>query len=432
MSNITFSSKTASILTIIGVAVGLGNVWRFPYMMGQYGGSAFLFIYLIFIFLFGIPALTGEFALGRYTRGGPVGAFIMAFGHFFGKPFAWFIVTTIFIANSYYLLVIGNITYLVYHSGFHGFESSLDKMNSGLNDRLLQYFIALALLIACLGVIYRGLRKGIEMVSKAIIPFFGLVMIYLIAHSLSLPGASQHLLEFLQPDFAALTPRNIFAAMGQAFFTLSLGGTLLITYGSFIQKDASLTTLAVYTGLGDLSAALLAALFIVPTILVYQLDMQEGYTLLFTTLPHVFGQMPSGRILGTLFMVALLLVAFLSSLAVIQLCTKTLSDNTKFSFVQALILVGIAEAILMIPSAFNPDIIGTLDLIFGSGMQVLGSCIALIALCWGLGKGVAMTQIFQNKPDKFHQFYFTWLKWIVPTGLIFTLLLYIYDRVLIN
>ena len=423
MNKSIFSSKTASILTIIGVAVGLGNVWRFPYMMGQYGGSAFLFIYLLFIFLFGIPALTGEFALGRYTRSGPVGAFTKAFGPFFGKPFAWFIATTVFIANSYYLLIIANIAYLTYHSVFYGFEAPFDKMNNGLNDHTLQYLIAVSLLLACLFVVYKGLRKGIERVSKAIVPFFGLAMIYLIFHSLSLPGAKQHLLEFLKPDFAALTPRNIFAAMGQAIFTLSLGGTFLIAYGSYIKEKASLTTLAISTGLGDTAAALLAALFIVPTILVYQLDMQEGHTLLFSTLPHVFSQMPGGRMVGTLFLLALVLVAFLSSLAVLQLYTRTLFDNTGISFKQSLILVGLAEAILIIPSAFNPSIIGTMDLIFGSGMQMLGSCVAMLALCWGLGKGIALTQIFQTEQNRFQQLYFYWLKWVIPTVLILTLLL---------
>ncbi len=429
MSKLTFSSKTASLLTIIGVAVGLGNVWRFPYMMGQYGGSAFLFIYLIFIFLFGIPALTGEFALGRHTRSGPVGAFTAAFGAKFGKPFAYFIATTIFIANSYYLVVIANIAYLAFHSGFYGFETPLPDVSAGLDNHILQYLIALTLLTSCLGVIYQGLRKGIERISTAIVPFFGLVMIYLLYHVLNLPGATSYLLEFLQPDFAALTPKYVFAAMGQAFFTLSLGGTLMIAYGSYIKEETSLPALAVSTGLGDLAAALLAALFIVPTILVYQLDMEQGPTLLFSTLPHVFGQMPNGRMLGTLFLVALLLISFLSSLAVLQLYVRMFFDNTRLSFLQSLILVGVAEAILIIPSAFNPSIISIMDLIFGSGMQMLGSCLAIIAICWGLGKGIALKQIFPGKQERFQQVYFQWLKWIVPAALIATLILYIYDSI---
>lgn len=429
MSNLTFSTRIGSLLAIIGVAVGLGNVWRFPYMMGQYGGSAFLFIYLIFIFLFGIPALTGEFALGRFTKSGPVGAFSKAFGPYFGKPFAYFIATTIFIANSYYLVVIANIAYLAFHSGFYGFEAPRPEVSAGLDNHLLQYFIAFTLLIACLGVIYQGLHKGIERISTAIVPFFGLVMLYLLYHVLSLPGATSHLLNFLQPDFSALTPKNIFAAMGQAFFTLSLGGTLMIAYGSYIKAETSLPVLAVSTSLGDLTAALLAALFIIPTILVYQLDMEQGPTLLFSTLPHVFGQMPNGRILGTLFLLALLLVSFLSSLAVLQLYVRMFFDNTRLTLRQSLLLVGIAEAILIIPSAFNPSIISTMDLIFGSGMQMLGSCIAIIAVCWGLGKSIALAEIFPGLQQRFQQVYFQWLKWVVPAALIATLILYIYNSI---
>ncbi|PCH92310.1 MAG: hypothetical protein COB85_08355 [Bacteroidetes bacterium] len=427
MNKLTFSSKIGSLLAIIGVAIGLGNVWRFPYMMGQYGGSAFLFIYLIFILLFAIPALTGEFALGRFTRSGPVGAFGKAFGPKFGKPFAFFIATSIFIANSYYLLIIANIGYLAFHSGFYGFDTPTSGNGAGLDNHLLQYLISIILLISCLGVIYMGLRKGIERLSMAIVPFFGIVMIYLLYRALNLPGAIEHLMDFIQPNFSSLTAKNVFAAMGQAFFTLSLGGTMMIAYGSYVRDDTNLPSLAASTSLGDLIAALLAALFIVPTILVYNLDMEQGPTLLFSTIPHIFSQMPNGRVLGTLFLLALLLVSFLSSLAVLQLYVRMIFENSKLGFTLCLILVGIAQAILIIPSAFNPSIISTLDLIFGSGMQMLGSCLAIIALCWGLGKGIVMAQMFTGKQHLFQQMYFQWLKWIVPAALVGTLILYLYD-----
>ncbi|MBL4754863.1 MAG: sodium-dependent transporter [Flavobacteriales bacterium] len=428
MSKAKFSSKTATILSLIGVAVGLGNMWRFPYMMGQYGGSAFLIIFLIFIFVFGIPALTAELALGRSTGNGPVGALTKAFGIRFGKTFAYFIVLTIFVANSYYLVVIANVIYSAYHGAVIGFGNESNPLNDGLGQHSVQAGIALLIICACLLVVYRGVQKGIERVSTIMVPFFGMVMLYLIYHTLNLPGAIDHLLAFLRPDFSALSARNIFAAMGQAFFTLSLGGTLMVIYGNYVDEKESIPTMAITTGLGDLASALLASLFIVPAVLVYGLNMEEGYTLLFSTLPSLFGQMPGGIMLGTLFLVSLSFMAFLSSVAAIQLFIRTLADNTKVPFNRALGMVGIAQGLLASYCAFNPEIIGTLDLIFGSGMQVLGSCVAIIALTVGMGKVVTLQQIFGDKSKKFHISYYHWLRWGVPTALIATLLLYVYHN----
>jgi len=429
MNKLKFSSKTAAILSLMGVAVGLGNMWRFPYMMGQYGGSAFLFIFLIFVFLFGIPALTGEFALGRSTGKGPVGAFTKAFGSKFGKPFAYFMVVTILIANSYYLIIIANVVYSAYHGVFIGFDSNSNQLSEALSNNSLQFIIAFFVLCACLFVVYKGVKKGIERVSTIMVPFFGVVMIYLIYHTLNLPGAVDHLWSFLKPDFSLLTARNVFAAMGQAFFTLSLGGTLLVIYGNYIDEKESIPVLAITTGLGDLSAALLASLFIIPAVLVYGLNMEEGYTLLFSTLPSLFGQMPGGRVLGTLFLISMSFVAFLSSVAAIQLFIMTLVDNTNVSFKRSIIIVGIVQTLLVSYCAFNPEVIGTLDLFFGSGMQVLGSCVAMIAITVGLGKVVTLKQIFGDRNRRFYISYYLWLKWGVPVALITTLLLYIYHNV---
>ncbi|PCH88812.1 MAG: hypothetical protein COB88_03145 [Flavobacteriales bacterium] len=428
MSKITFSSKTATILSMIGVAVGLGNMWRFPYMMGQYGGSAFLVIFLIFIFLFGIPALTAEFSLGRSTGNGPVGAFSKALGPKFGKYFAYFIIGTLLITNSYYLIIIGNVVYSGYHGVFIGFDNNTNQLGEALNNHLLQFGVAVGVLCTCLFVVYKGVRNGIERVSTIMVPFFGLVMVYLIYNTLSLPGAMGHLWSFLKPDFSLLNARNIFAAMGQAFFTLSLGGTLLVIYGNYIDDKQSIPFLAISTGLGDLSAALMGSLFIIPAVLVYGLNMEEGYTLLFSTLPSLFGQMSGGRILGSLFLISLSFMAFLSSLAAIQLFITTLTGNTKSTLKQAFIIVGLVQTLLISYCAFNPEVIGTLDLIFGSGMQVLGSCVAIIALTAGLGKVVTLQQIFGDERKRFHISYYHWLRWGVPTALILTLMLYVYDN----
>jgi len=430
MSKPTFTTRLTAALSIIGVAIGLGNVWRFPYMMGKFGGSAFLFIYIIFVFVFSIPALMGELSLGRQTGKGPVGAFSETFNPVLGKIFAYTISTALLVANAYYLVVIANIIYLTFFSAFKGFGNETSALSSSLDNSVLQFTISVSVLVMVVLVVLQGLKKGIERISKIFVPFFGLVMIYLLFHVLSLPKAIDKLLTFLHPDFTQLSIKNIFAAMGQAFFSLTLGGTILVVYGSYLKKTESIPKVAIFSGLGDLSASILVSLILVPAILIYGLNIEEGHTLLFSTLPVLFEQMPAGRVIGTFFLFSLTLIAFLSSTAAVQYLSSTLSNNSKIGFKKSVIVIGLFDLLLIIPCAFYSDIIPVLDLIFGSGMQVLGSCLAIISLCWFIGRKKAIFQIFGTSNNRFNVYLFRWIKWAIPAALILTLCLYIIDNMM--
>ena len=410
---------------MIGVAVGLGNVWRFPYMMGQYGGSAFLVVYVVFVLIFAIPAVTAEWSLGRYTRHGPIGAMQRAFGPF-GKWVGYLLVLTVLIANSYYVVIVGNVAFSAMFSIFTGFTpASIPLYETRLGNGVLQATISLAVIVAALWVIHRGIGKGIERVSKLFVPLFGVMIVTLIVMALRLPGATTALREFLAPDFSQLTPTSVFAALGQAFFSLSLGGTFYLVYGSYLRDEEKIPRAAIATGIGDASAALLASLFIVPTVLALGLNMQAGPSLIFETLPHMFAAIPAGRFIGTAFLIGLWMMAFLSTVAAFQVIVAALTDSFKLSLTKAGLIVGVVEAVLMLPSALHPEIIGTLDLIFGSGMQMLGSGLTIIALFWGCDKAVAVTQIFGGRTDGIRQLYLSWLKWAVPATLAVMLVLYI-------
>ena len=414
---------------MVGVAVGLGNVWRFPYMMGQYGGSAFLVVYLVFVLVFAIPAITAEWSLGRYTRYGPLGAMERAFGPY-GRWIGYLLVTTVLIANSYYVVIVGNVAFSAAFAMFAGFTpETIPLYTTQLGDGVLQAIIALLVIAAAIWIIHRGVTKGIERISKLFVPLFGIMIITLIVMALRLPGATTALKEFLAPDFSQLTPTSLFAALGQAFFSLSLGGTFYLIYGSYLRDDENIPKAAIVTGIGDASAALLASLFIVPTVLALGLNMQAGPLLIFETLPHLFSEIPAGRFIGVAFLVGLWMMAFLSTVAAFQVIVATLTDSFSFSLTRAALIVGGVEAILMLPSALNPDIIGTLDLIFGSGMQMLGSGLTIIALFWGCDKAVAATQIFGDKTDGIRRLYLLWLKIAVPATLGIMLVLYIADSV---
>lgn len=425
-----FSSRVATVLTMIGVAVGLGNVWRFPYMMGKYGGSAFLFIYLLFTVLFALPALVGEMGLGRVSRKGILGAFQEALGPSLGKLVGFLLLFTVTIASSYYVVVIANVIFTASFSAIEGFSAeSMPVFERQLSNGYLQYGIVLGTLLISLLVLGRGLQKGIEWISKLFVPFFLLIILYLIMNAFSLDGAKAQFLAFLQPDFGALGAKDVFAALGQAFYSLSLGGTFMVMYGSYIKSDESLPKLAFWTGVGDVGAALLAGLFIVPTVLVFGLDMTAGPQLIFVTLPRLFMEMPGGAWIGFLFMTVLAMVAILSLIGAQEAAIGTIVEipwipwNRK----QVLIGMGVLQALLAFPSAMQPNLIGWLDLIFGSGMQLLGSALALIALTWGIGRLRASSELSSGHSFTQGAFFFQWIKWVVPLVLFIVLIGYIYS-----
>jgi NSS family neurotransmitter:Na+ symporter len=424
-----FGTRLATTLTMIGVAVGLGNVWRFPYMMGQHGGSAFLIVYVIFVLVFAIPAVTAEWSLGRYARHGPIGAMQRAFGPF-GRWLGYLLVLTVFIANSYYVVIIGNVSFSAYFAVSTGFSAaSIPTYESMLSNGVLQASLSALVVVAALVVIHRGVNKGIERTSKIFVPLFGVMIITLIVMALRLPGAVAALGEFLQPDFSALTATSLFAALGQAFFSLSLGGTFYLVYGSYLRDDTNIPRTAVATGFGDAGAALLAALFIVPAVLALGLDMQAGPMLIFETLPRMFSEIPAGRVIGAAFLIGLWMMAFLSTVAAFQVIVAALTDSFKVPLGKAIFIVGAGEMLLMLPSALNPEIIGTLDLVFGSGMQMLGSALTVIALLWGCDKAVAASQMFGGRTDGVRRLYLVWLKWVVPLVLGGLLVAYVADSI---
>ena len=476
-----FSTRLATLLTMAGVAIGLGNVWRFPYMMGRYGGSAFLLVYLLFTLIFAVPALMAEWTLGRATRRGPVGAFTAAFGPAAGRLIGGLLLLTVLVADSYYLVVIAGIVYTAWFAVARGFDAAhLAGFQTGLADGRLQYVIALALLLATLAVIHRGLRRGIEAASRLCVPFFGVVVVGLVAYTLSLPGVLAQLAIFLRPDLSALRAEHLFAALGQTFFSVGLGGTFMLVYGGYLREREPIPSAAVATALGDAGAALLASLFIVPAILAFGLDMTSGPGLIFDTLPRLFGAMPAGRWVGSLFLVALTLMAFLSNVAALEVFVRGAGEiagrgrergapaaaapsgrprgaaPSRRARNRVILLALGLETLLMLPSALDTKVIAILDLVFGSGMQVLGSALAVVALVWGLGRRTALAQIFgaaggaaprpgeaaprrgadagrppggRAVPPAFMAFTLWWLRWAVPLALVAILAGFVHSKI---
>ncbi|MCH7513920.1 MAG: sodium-dependent transporter [Bacteroidetes bacterium] len=423
-----FLSRFATIMTMIGVSVGLGNVWRFPYMMGKYGGSAFLFTYILFTVLFAMPALMAEWALGRETRKGPLGSFYLVFGNRFGKAVGMLLLFTVVVADSYYLVVIANVGFTAAFSLLKGFAgTNMEIYHDLLASGSLQYLISLLVLVISLFVISRGLNKGIAGASKIFVPFFMFIMAGLIIYVLTIPGTPGYLIKFLKPDITAFNREVIFAALGQSFFSLGLGGTFMLMYGSYMRNNEDIPTGAFLTSFGDMGAALMASLFIVPAILYFGLDMASGPGLIFDVFPELFNKMPMGNWLGGIFLLGLTMVAFLSNLAALEVIAGSFNELGYINLTRKRIIIGlgVVEALLMIPSSFYPDIIGYLDLIFGSGMQMFGSLLAIVGLTWGLSKKKVMFQIFGDANKLQSRLFYYWIRWVVPIALLLILISYI-------
>lgn len=426
-----FTSSFTTVLTLVGVAVGLGNVWRFPYMMGSYGGSAFLAVYLLFTLLFAFPALMAEMTIGRMSGKGTLDAFRIGFGKTFGSILGYLLLIVITIAGSYYAVVVANVIYTTGYSVIVGFSShNIKDYDHLLGSSALQYSITILLIISSLYAIHKGLIKGIEWLSRIIMPFFVFVLVYMIFHAFSLPNAIEKFKQFLYPDLSALGSTELFAALGQAFFSVGLGGTFVVVYSAYLKKNESIPKMAILTGFGDMGASLLVSLFLIPSILVFGLDMASGPGLIFNTLPRLFASMPAGRIVGSLFLLALSLVALLSLIAAYQVPFVSLkNENPSLNPTRLLIILGAIQALLAFPSSLSPSLIGFLDLIFGSGMQVLGSALCILGLTWGLKKKYVCDDMFSNTNQKIATFILFWIKWVIPITLLAVLVGYINETI---
>lgn len=349
-----FTSKLGFVMACIGSAIGLGNIWMFPYRLGAYGGAAFLIPYFIFVFILGTTGLITEFSFGRHFGGGSMTGIVSVFrekkrrgGKFVGALPAIGLMGIF----MFYNIVVGWILKYLALSGT-GQLKSIDKntyfgMFAGSKASIPWDAIAIILtvLIICAGVI-----KGIERVSKIIMPALFVIFIMLAVRSLTLPGAMEGVRFLLQPKWHHLLEPNTWVmALGQAFFTVSLNGCGMVVYGSYLKKDYNIPKLAFSTAVLDTLAALLASFVIMPAVFAFGLDVNAGPPLLFMTMPIIFDKMPGGAVIAVIFFVSLLFAAISSSINMLEGVVEAIISNTKLTRVKAVILVGVIGFVLSIP-----------------------------------------------------------------------------------
>lgn len=417
----TFATRLGVVASMIGVAVGLGNVWRFPYMTGRYGGAAFVLAYLVAALAIGVPALMAEWALGRHTRRGTVGAFERA-GLPAGRAVGWFFFAVVTAATAYYVNVVGWVAWhgvaTAMGSGLRGGwilppETGVSAPAMGLQ------LGATALILVCVAwVLVRGLRRGIERVSTAVTPLLFAALLVVAARSLTLPGSGGGVTWLLAFEPAALTPTVALAGLSQVVFSVALGGTFMVVYGSYLDADHRLGPDALYTVVGDTAAGLLAGLAIFPAVFALGLEPSEGPGLLFTTLPDVFARMPAGRVLGAVFFTALAAVAFLSAVAAMEVLVAGLVDNTRLSRRRATLAMTVVVLVAAVPPMLNMRVFVPWDLTFGSGMQTLGALTAAVTFGWALDRGAALRQLAGEGAEPAVRVLYLWVRWVVPGAIL--------------
>ena len=421
----TFASRFGTLMTIVGVALGLGNVWRFPYMVGKFGGAAFVLFYVLVSVLIGVPALMAEFALGRHTRRGPVGAFAGG-GLPYGKQVGWFFFVVVIAATGYYTAVIGWVLYFAVGQAISAIRPGFDAAailppDAGfvMKSFVLQLLCTGAVIGACAFVVHRGLRSGIERASKIIVPALLIVILVLMVRSLTLPGAMAGVEWYiLKVRFSDLSATVMVAAIGHAIFSLSLGGTFMVVYGSYLHEQENLARPALWTVFSDTGSALLAGFAIIPAVFALGLEPTSGPGLIFSTLPKVFAAIPFGWLFGFLFFAGLLGAGYLSDVGAFEALVAGLTDNTRLSRSRAVLVTSVAVFLVAIPPMINNGIFVPWDLTFGSGMQTLGALVAVLTVGWCMNRSSALKQLSPADGPPVPMWLFYWIRFGIPLAIV--------------
>ncbi len=366
----SWGSKTGFILAAAGSAIGLGNIWKFPYIAGENGGASFIIIYLICIAIIGLPVLIAEILIGRTTQRDPVGAFYKLSNSKLWASVGGMGVVGGFLILSFYAVIAGwAVGYIVEAvlGNFNSFTeptSASDHFNNLVGNIywILGYFTLF--MIITMVIVYAGIQKGIERGSKIMMPVLFLLLIILMIRGITLEGASAGMDFLWNPDWSKIDAQSVLIALGHAFFTLSLGMGAMLTYGSYMSKKNSVPNSALQIVILDTVIALIAGVAIFTSVFAVGLDPAAGPGLIFHTLPSVFIKMPGGYIFSILFFVLLTIAALTSSISLLQVVVSYFVDERKWNRHTAVTVLAGVIFLLGVPSALSYNVLSDLK-IFG-------------------------------------------------------------------
>ncbi|MFP4227742.1 MAG: sodium-dependent transporter [Salinivenus sp.] len=396
-----WSSRLGFVLAAAGSAIGLGNIWRFPFKAGDNGGGAFVLIYLACLLFLCVPYLFAELALGRHSQKNPVGAIRAIRAHTPWSLVGGLCVLAGLAILSYYAVVAGWAVGYVFQD-----VTAAGKTPSTAFEQFIARPVWVAVLfggflLATVGVVASGVQRGIERWTKILMPVLFVLICLIIFRAVTLPGAGTGLDFYLSPDFSKVTGLVVVEALGQAFFSLSLGMGAMITYGSYLPDDENLVVSGGYVALFDTLVALMAGLMIFPAVFAMGQNPAEGPALVFVVLPEVFGAMPLGAFVGTLFFLLLAIAALTSSISLLEVVVSYLVDERAWSRRTAAWGAGAVAFLLGLPSALSQGAVPALsDLSWLVGSQLLGpspGVLDLMDFFWGsvaLAVGALLLSLF--------------------------------------
>ena len=435
----SWGSKIAFILAASGSAIGLGNIWRFPMMVGKNGGAVFVFVYILAVILIGFTVMLAELIIGRHAQKNPVGAIEHIKPRSPWKFVGYLGILTGVCILSYYSVVAGwAVGYLVKTASgvFSG------EVTSQLTERIFTefssnpfeviLFFAIIIVITTF-IISKGVKGGIERWTKVLMPLLFILIVFLAIRALTLPGSSKGLSFYLKPDFSKLNGTIILFALGQAFFSLSLGMGTMITYASYLPKSDNLVSSAGWVCFSDTLIAILAGIIIFPTLFAIPgIAPTAGSGLVFKVFPLIFSKIPGGFIFGTLFFLLLSVAALTSTISLLEVPVAYFVDERNWSRKKAAWLIGFLSFVLGVPSALSSggvkfftkmDFQNIMDFIFGNVSLAFGALLICFFLgyIWGVRK--AVQEVFSGNPRfKLKPLWAISIKFLTPVAIIIILI----------
>lgn len=405
----SFGSSFGVLVALAGSAVGLGNLWRFPYLVGQNGGAAFILIYLGFVILAGLPVMLSEFIIGRRSQASARAAFLkLAPGTHWGIAGVLGVICCILILSFYSVVGGWGLEYLFKAVCFDfttGDQAALKTMFSNFSTSVGAPLICHTIFLGLTaGIVIAGVQNGIEKSSKVMMPLLFLIVIGIAVRSMTLPGSGPGLSYLFKPDWSKVTSQTFLAALGQAFFSLSLGSCMVITYASYVKKDANIISLSAQTAAADTVFAIIAGCAIMPAVFAFGISPGEGPDLVFITLPHIFSQMPLGGVIAIFFFLALLLAAITSAISILEVivafCIEQFKMKRTLAVVLVFILIWVLGALCSLSigpldsfKILGKNIFDLFDFLSADFLMLIGGLLVVIFVGWKLGPSQAFDEI---------------------------------------
>lgn len=432
-----WSGRWAFILAATGSAVGLGNIWKFPYITGQNGGGAFVVVYLVCILIIGLPVMMGEVMMGRRGRLSPVNT-LRALADEAGASRAWIglgwlgMITTALILTFYAVIAGWSLAYILYSAQGMFTDASADEVGRVFSDftaspwRLMGW--TTAVVVITLTIVGRGVEKGLESAVRYMMPGLLVLLLVMVGYAMN-SGSFMDAVDFLfRPDFSKLTRSGVLVALGHACFTLSLGAGAMVIYGAYLPDDVSIARTSIIVAVADTVVALLAGLAIFPVVFANGLEPGAGPGLIFVTLPIAFGQMPYGAFFGTLFFVMLSMAALTSAISIIEPMVAWLVERAGLTRVRAATFAGLGVWVIGLGTIFSFNIwedvklwdktfFDLLDFLTTNIMLPLAALLVAVFTSWIMHSNSTREELALHEGQAFYVWRFT-MRYVAPVAIL--------------